>query len=135
MAVNTKPIFTGTPAVGVTKFTQANLATSQQIFPTTPSTWVEGLFAQKLRVKVSSGANTNAHVLHLYVYNGSFAGLHDTLLIPATTFSNTSASPTYEVLLNISLPTGWYLYANFTGTAAGTFTFDVIVNGGTYTSQ
>lgn len=141
MAINNKPIFTGTPAIGVTKFTQTTLATFQQIFPTTPSTWVEGLYAQKIRIKLGSGTgNTNSHVFSLYVYNGTspdttYASLYDTLLIPATTGTNTSTSPIYEMPLNIALPTGWYLYANFTGTAAGTFTFDVITTGGTYTAQ
>lgn len=135
MAINNQPIFTGYPAIGVTKFTQANLNTRVQIFPTTPSTWVEGAYIQKIRIKIASGASVNTHVFMLTIYNGTYPAVYDTLLIPPTTFSNTSTSPIYEIPLNIAIPTGWYPFASFTGPASGTFTFDVIVIGGTYTAQ
>ncbi len=136
MAINNNPIFTGTIAIGTTKFTQANVNTKQTIFPTTPASYAEGFYAQKVRIKLSSGANTNSHVFELSIYNGSVTGgpgVYDTLLIPATTYLSVASSRIYEIPLNISLPTGWYLSGNFTGTAAGTFTFDVIGIGGTYT--
>lgn len=137
MAINNKPLFTGTPAIGIHKFTNANYTSAQQIFPTTPSTWTEGFYAQKIRIKLSSGATTAACVFSLAIYPGSgaFTPLYDELTIPATTFSNTSPSPIYEIPLNIAVPSPWYLQAVITGSPGASFTFDVIAIGGTYTAQ
>jgi hypothetical protein len=138
MAINTSPIFSkkGDIQWGVTPLVAANTAkdgtgTVQTVFTAGP----DGAFVQRL---VARPLGTNvATVLRLFVNNGGVntTAANNSLIhemsIPATTLSEVSAQPPFELGLNMPLPPGFRLMCTLgTAVAAG---FEMTVFGGSYT--
>lgn len=131
MAVNNKPIFTGTPAIGVA--TIASGTTATKIFPTLPTSSTEGWYVNKIRARIKA-TTTTATVLRISLSsNGSTFYLLDEIVIPITTVTNTTFSTTFELPVNIAIPGTYSLYAKY-DTAPGAAT-DITVFGGSYTEQ
>ena len=77
-----------------------------------------------------------ATVARVFINNGGVTGttanniLWDEISLPATTLSETSALPTYELPLNFALPPGYKLFVTMaTAVAAG---YAITVIGGKY---
>lgn len=140
MAINTIPIFTGTPHIA---YRQCNNSTSYlPIFPAastnTTSTSTEGWFVQKARIKLSGSGPTTATVCRFYIApdsTPSVAYQFDEISLPSITLSTSAASPNYEVPLNITLPSGYFIHIKFdTGVGAG-ITANITTISGSYASQ
>jgi hypothetical protein len=137
MAANTAPIFSiaGDVEWGTTAITTANTAkdgtgTVLTVFTAN----VDGGFVQRIRFR-SAGTNI-ATVARVFINNGSTNAtaanniLYDEITLAATTLSETSALPVYELPLNFALPAGYVLNVTIgTTIAAGYF---VSVIGGKY---
>jgi hypothetical protein len=138
MAVNTSPIFSKRGDIQWSPgfLSAANIAKDGT--GTVSLAFVagaDGAFVQRL---VARPVGTNvATVLRLFVNNG---GVNTTatnnsmiaeLALPATTLSENTAQPPYELPLNFVLPAGYKLICTLgTAVAAG---FEVTVFGGSYT--
>ncbi len=135
MAVNNKPIFTGTSSIGNATIT--NSTTAVQCFPASGSISADGAYIQKLRVRLKTASSTVSTVLRVYIKNDntSTSYLFDEINIPITTISTTAISATFELPMNIAVPSGHSITVKY-DTAPGTTTVtDITVFGGSYTAQ
>ena len=137
MAANTAPIFSiaGDVEWGTTAITTANTAKDGTGTVLTCFTAdVEGAFVQRIRFR-AAGTNI-ATVARVFINNGSTnatAGnniLYDEITLAATTLSETSAQPVYELPLNFALPAGYKLNVTLGTTVAAGYYVSVI--GGKY---
>lgn len=121
MAANANPIYSRTADVQwigymVTANTTADLTagTSYLVF-TADAT--NGGFVSKIRFRATPAGNTTATVARVWINNGSTTGtaanniLFDEITLPVTTASTTTATPNYEMPVNIALPAGYRIYA------------------------
>lgn len=144
MAVNNKPIFTGTPDIqwisGISAAGAADLTsgTSYLVFT---SNVTNGGYVQKIRFKATPGTNiTNAAACRIWINNGgatstaSNSVLFDEITLPSITASATAASNTYELPLNFALPAGYKIYVSL-GQATSTGSWNASVVGGSYVAQ
>jgi len=137
MAANVQPIFSiaGDIEWGTTAITTANTAKDGTGTVLTCFTaGVDGGFVQRIRFR-AAGTNI-ATVARVFINNGSTNAtaanniLYDEITLAATTLSETSALPVYELPLNFALPAGYVLNVTIgTTIAAGYF---VSVIGGKY---
>jgi hypothetical protein len=93
-----------------------------------------GGYVQRLRLR-PLGTNV-ASLARIFINNGGATGttanniLWDEITLPATTNSETSSLPTYEIPLNFALPPTYRIFVTIaTGVAAG---FAITVIGGKY---
>jgi hypothetical protein len=138
MAANTAPIFSAAPDVqfGSALITAANTSktgtgTVTSVFTADPT---NGGYVQRVRFK-SAGTNVQT-VARLFINNGGDNNtasnniLFDEITLGATTLSETSSLPTYEIPLNFALPANFRLLITLgTGVAAG---YAVTTVGGKY---
>lgn len=138
MAVNTSPIFSkrGDIQWSPSLLTAANTAKDGTgTVATVFTAGVDGAFVQRL---VARAAGTNvATVLRVFVNNGgsNAVAANNSLIaemtLPATTLSEASAQPPYELPLSFALPAGYKLLCTIgTAVAAG---YELTVFGGSYT--
>jgi hypothetical protein len=138
MAINTSPVFSKQAEIqwGATSLLAANTTKDGTGTVLTVFTaGADGAFAQRL---VARPLGTNvATVLRVFVNNGGVntAAVNNSLIneltLPATTLSENTAQPPYELALNFALPPGFKLFCTLgTAVAAG---FEVTVFGGSYT--
>jgi hypothetical protein len=148
MAANTDPIYSRTPDIQVVGSvypgTAANTATDGTgacavIFQADAT---EGGFVQKVILKaIASPIATCVRIYYCTVTGAFTPGTTNTaantsliaeLSLPAFTASNTSASPQYEIALNLPMPAGTRLLIAY-GTATGSNTgYATTVVGGKY---
>lgn len=108
--------------------------TSGTIYPVFTADTTNGGYVQRMRFK-PLGTNV-ATVARIWLNNGSATttgsnnSLWDELTIVASTASQTSAQPVYEVPLNFALPPSYRLYVTL-GTSGATG-YDVVTIGGKY---
>jgi hypothetical protein len=136
-SLNTQPIYTAsadTQWIGsvLTANTTKDLTSGTGYLAFTASS--NGGYIQRIRFR-ALGTNV-ATVARVFINNGGVTGttanniLWDEISLPATTLSETSALPTYELPLNFALPAGYKLFVTLgTAVAAG---FAVTVIGGKY---
>ena len=136
-SLNTQPIYTAsadTQWIGsvLTANTTKDLTSGTGYLAFTASS--NGGYIQRIRFR-ALGTNV-ATVARVFINNGGVTGttanniLWDEISLPATTLSETSALPTYELPLNIALPAGYKLFVTLgTAVAAG---FAITVIGGKY---
>lgn len=137
MPANTNPIFTLTPDVawGTTAITTQNTAKDGTGTVLTVFTaGANGSYVQRVRFRPSGTAVQT--VARVFINNGSTNAtpanniLWDEITITATTLSETTAQPTFEIPLNYALPAGYKLNVTIgTTIAAGLY---VSVIGGDY---
>jgi hypothetical protein len=137
MAANTAPIFSiagdvqwGTTVLNTLNTAKDGTGTVLNVFTAD----VEGAFVQRIRFR-AAGTNI-ATVARVFINNGSTNAtaanniLYDEITLAATTISEVSALPVYELPLNFALPAGYVLNVTLgTTVAAGYF---VSVIGGKY---
>jgi hypothetical protein len=136
MAANTSPIFSLTPDISTNGTTGAGLPVTLAAADYTgiSANYVllhtvgsNGSFISQIRC-VASGTNV-ATVARLFANNGSAVGTAtnncpiDQIALPATTATNTAATPTIIFPLNLRLPTGWKLYIGIATAVAAGWTF------------
>jgi hypothetical protein len=136
-SLNTQPIYTAsadTQWIGsvLTANTTKDLTSGTGYLAFTASS--NGGYIQRIRFR-ALGTNV-ATVARVFINNGGVTGttanniLWDEISLPATTLSETSALPTYELPLNFALPAGYKLFVTLgTAVAAG---FAITVIGGKY---
>lgn len=136
-SLNTLPIYTAsadTQWIGAATVanTTKDLSSGTSYLAFTASS--NGGYVQRLRLR-PLGTNV-ASLARIFINNGNTTGtasnniLWDEITLPATTNSETSALPTYEIPLNFALPAGYRIYVTIaTGVAAG---FAITVIGGKY---
>lgn len=136
-SLNTQPIYTAsadTQWIGsvLTANTTKDLTSGTAFLAFTAAS--NGGYVQRMRFR-ALGTNI-ATVARVFINNGGVTGttanniLWDEISLPATTLSETSALPTYELPLNFALPAGYRLFVTVgTGVAAG---YAVTVIGGKY---
>lgn len=158
MAYNYRPIFTNVPVISgsvfattgtISKeltslsatatsggpFNSGNLNNSN-LFLVYTATQPEGAYVQRIRFR-PRGTNT-ASVARIFINNGDVlttaanSTLYDELSLPATTNSEVSAMPVYELPLNFALPYNYRIYVTLATTAAAGY--DITVFGGNYNS-
>ena len=136
-ALNTQPIYTASgdtqwSVSGITANTTKDLTagTSYLVFTAGSS----GGYVQRIRF-VPLGTNV-ATVARVWINNGSTTATQanntfwDNISLPATTNSETSALPVYELPLNFALPAGYKIYVTYATAIAAGYTATVI--GGKY---
>lgn len=139
MAGNNAPIYSRVADVqwNSTPVQSANTTTdltSGTIYPVFTADTTNGGYVQRMRFK-PLGTNV-ATVARIWLNNGSATttgsnnSLWDELTIVASTASQTSAQPVYEVPLNFALPPSYRLYVTL-GTSGATG-YDVVTIGGKY---
>ena len=139
MAGNNAPIYSRVADVqwNSTPVQSANTTTdltSGTIYPVFTADTTNGGYVQRMRFK-PLGTNV-ATVARIWLNNGSATttstnnSLWDELTIVASTASQTSAQPVYEIPLNFALPPSYRLYVTL-GTSGATG-YDVIAIGGKY---
>lgn len=131
MPANTSPIFTLTPDVSTNGTTGngAALVTATGDYTGVSANHVlehtagsNGSYVRKLRFK-ALGTNI-ATVARIYLNNGSTnaTATNNTFFgeisLPATTASNTAATPDIDYPMEIALPAGWKIYAGIATTVA-----------------
>ncbi|MBG1232229.1 hypothetical protein [Aestuariivirga litoralis] len=141
MAANTQPIFSSLGSVqwAAPALTSANTAKDGTGTVSTIATGnnagnAAGNFIQKI---IARALGTNVQtVLRIFINNGSANttaannALIAEMTLPATTLSETSAQPAYELPLNLALPPGFKLICTLsTAVAAG---YQVSAIGGQY---
>ena len=136
-SLNTLPIYTATADTqwigsATVANTTKDLTSGTAYLAFTAS--ATGGYVQRLRLR-PLGTNV-ASLARIFINNGSVTGtstnniLWDEITLPATTNSETSALPTYEIPLNFALPAGYRIFVTIaTGVAAG---FAITVIGGKY---
>ncbi len=136
-SLNTQPIYTAsadTQWIGsvLAANTTKDLTSGTGYLAFTASS--NGGYIQRIRFR-ALGTNV-ATVARVFINNGGVTGttanniLWDEISLPATTLSETSALPTYELPLNFALPAGYKLFVTLgTAVVAG---FAVTVIGGKY---
>ena len=125
MAANTSPIYSSLGDIQwtTTPLTAANTALDGTgTVSTVISASASGSFVQRLRIKASG--SVSASVLRVFINNGqsnatsSNNTLFDEITVAAVTVSQTAASTTYELPMNIALPPAYRINASI-GTASG----------------
>lgn len=124
MAAGTTPIYTQTPHVGIgVSILTANTAMDGTGTVSTLFTaGANGSYVSRVRVK-AQGTNV-ATVFRVFINNGSTNAtatnnvLYDEVSIPATTASNTTANPVWELQMGFALPAGYVLNATIGTTVA-----------------
>lgn len=136
-SLNTQPIYTASAdtqwvgAATVANTTKDLTSGTAYLAFTASST---GGYVQRMRFRPISG-NT-ATVARVFINNGGVTGtsanniLWDEISLPATTNSETSALPTYELPLNFALPPSYRLFVTLGTVVAGGYAITVI--GGKY---
>lgn len=141
MPANTTPIFTrlGDIQWAISAVTVANTTTdltSGTIYLVFTSDSTNGGYVQRIRFR-SLGTNSNATVARIWLNNGSTTAtaanniLWDEIALPATTLTQTSSQPNYELPLNFALPASYRIYVTV-GTAPTSAGWDVTIIGGKY---
>lgn len=140
MAGNTTPIFTRVGdiqwAITATVANTTTDLTAGTTYSCYTSDATNGGYVQRVRFR-SLGTNSAATVCRIWINNGSTTSvaannvLWDEITLPATTVSQTSALPTYELPLNFALPPSYKIYATL-GTAPTSAGWDITVIGGKY---
>ena len=136
-ALNTTPIYTASGdtqwAISATTANTTKDASSGTLYTVFTASSTGG-YVQRLRLK-PLGTNV-ATVARVFLNNGSVNTtaannvLWDEVSLPATTISETSALPTFEIPMNIALPAGYKIYVTMaTGVAAG---YSITAVGGKY---
>lgn len=159
MAVNNKPIFTGTPQINwcinaITGSTTTDLTAAHNLsgsngaasagagivgFLCFTADSTNGGYVQKIRFK-SLGTNV-ATVARVWINNGSTLNsavnnvLFDEITLPVTTVSQTAALNNLELPLNIALPAGYKIFVTLGTSQAGQAGYDITVVGGSYVAQ
>ena len=142
MAVNTNPIYSGAGQIGFTTvLTAANasydgtLANAAIVLTAAAS----GSFVQRIRFKASGSAT--ATVARVFINNGGASGsaannvLFDEITLAATTATQTAATTTYELPMNVALPAGYQVLVTLgTVQAAGGGWYASAI-GGSYVPQ
>ena len=141
MAINTSPIFS---SVGDIEWTTVQTAANTTYDGTigTPaivfSASADGGFVQRIRFRASGSAT--ATVARVFINNGQSTGslannvLFDEITLAATTATQTAATATYELPLNIALPAGYRILTTLgTVQSAGGGWYATAV-GGSYTA-
>jgi hypothetical protein len=136
-ALNTTPIYTASGdtqwAVSATTANTTKDLTSGTIF-TIFTASDSGGYVQRIRFK-PLGANV-ATVARVWINNGldnataANNTYWDDISLPATSLSETSASPTFELPLNMALPAGYKIIVTLGTAVAAGYTITVI--GGKY---
>lgn len=138
MALNTTPIYTGTPDIQwintvLTANTTTDL-TAGTIYLVFTADATNGGYVQRLTFR-SLGTNI-ATVARVWINNGSTTGtasnntLFDEITLSATTVSQVAMLTPYEVPINCALPAGYKIYVTVgTTIAAG---YDVVAVAGKY---
>jgi hypothetical protein len=138
---NTQPIFSSLGEVqwSISAMTTANTTkdlTSGTIYLVFTADTTNGGFVQRIRFR-SLGTNSNATVARVWFNNGlttstsSNNTLFDEITLTTITGSETSATATFEVPLNIALPPGNRIYVTL-GTAPTSAGWQATVIGGKY---
>lgn len=136
-SLNTQPIYTASGdtqwAVSATTANTSKTATSGVIYTAFTASETGG-YVQRIRFK-PLGTN-QATVARVWLNNGLDSTtpanntLWDDISLPATSNSENSALPTFELPLNIALPAGYKIFVTLgTVVAAG---YDITVIGGKY---
>lgn len=137
-SLNTLPIYTASADTqwvgGVTVANTTKDLTTGTAYLAFTSSPTAGGYVQRMRFRPLSG-NT-ATVARVWINNGGATGttanniLWDEISLPATTNSETSALPTYELPLNFALPPSYRLFVTLGTVVAGGYAITVI--GGKY---
>jgi hypothetical protein len=138
MAANTAPIFSSLGDIewGTTALATANTAKdgTGTVLTAFTADATNGGFVQRIRFR-TAGTNI-ATVARVFINNGSTNAtaanntLFDEITLPASTLSETSAQPVYELPLNFALPPGYKLNVTVGTTVAAGYYVTVI--GGKY---
>ena len=138
MPANTAPIFSSLGDIqwGATPLTTANTAKdgTGTVLTVFTADATNGGFVQRIRFR-TAGTNI-ATVARVFINNGSTNTtaanniLFDEITLPASTVSETSAQPVYELPLNFALPPGDKLNITLGTTVAAGYFISVI--GGKY---
>ena len=141
MAVNTSPIFSGAGDIEWTTVQTAANTTYDGTIGTPAivfSASIDGAFVQRIRFRASGSAT--ATVARIFINNGQSTGslgnnvLFDEITLAGTTVSQTAATATYELPLNIALPAGYRILTTLgTVQSTGGGWYAVAV-GGSYTA-
>jgi hypothetical protein len=141
MAVNTSPIFSGAGDIEWTTVQTAANTTYDGTIGTPAivfSASIDGAFVQRIRFRASGSAT--ATVARIFINNGQSTGslannvLFDEITLAATTATQTAATATYELPLNIALPAGYRILTTLgTVQSAGGGWYATAV-GGSYTA-
>lgn len=142
MAVNTSPIYSGAGQIGFTTIlTAANTAydataaNAAVVFTAQAS----GSFVQRVRFKASGSAT--ATVARVFINNGGASGsaannvLFDEITLAATTATQTAATTTYELPMNIALPASYQILVTLGTAQAGGGGWYASAIGGSYVPQ
>jgi len=138
MSANNQPIYSRIASIGSQQsMTVANTTidmTSGTSYLLFTADATNGSFVSKLRLHATPGGVTSVTVLRLWLNNGNTTAtvannvLFDEITLPATTGSQTAATPNYEIPLNIALPAGYTCYATL-GSASATGWMGTVVGG------
>lgn len=137
MAINTTPIFSAKGdiewAIVQTVGNVSYDATSGSV-ATVFSASADGAFVQRIRFKASGSAT--ATVARVFINNGLATGsavnntLFDEITLASTTVSQTAATATYELPMNIALPASYRILTTLgTGQAVGGGWYATVVGG------
>lgn len=129
MAANTIPIWGKSPDVqwidGVATANTSKDLTAGTSYLVFTADATNGSYVQRLRFR-AKGTNV-ATVARVFINNGGVVStlannaLFDEITLPATTVSETSAQPVFEVPMNIALPAGYKIYVTVGTTVAAGF--------------
>ena len=142
MPLNTNPIYSGVGDIqwGSTALTAANTTyeASGSGVVTVFTASLSGSFVQRVRFKASG--STSATVARVYINNGGAITtltnnvLFDEITLAAVTpVTNTAATTTYELPMNVALPANYRILATI-GVAQTTGGWYVSAVGGSYTT-
>ena len=141
MAINTSPIFSATGDIQWTTVQTAANTTYDGTVGTPAivfSASIDGGFVQRIRFRASGSAT--ATVARVFINNGQSTGslgnnvLFDEITLASTTVSQTAATATYELPLNIALPAGYRILTTLgTVQSAGGGWYATAI-GGSYTA-
>ena len=141
MAANTAPIFSATGDIQWTTVQTAANTTFDGTVGTPAivfSASIDGGFVQRIRFRASGSAT--ATVARIFINNGQSTGslgnnvLFDEITLASTTVSQTAATATYELPLNIALPAGYRILTTLgTVQSAGGGWYATAI-GGSYTA-
>ena len=141
MAINTSPIFSATGDIQWTTVQTAANTTYDGTVGTPAivfSASIDGGFVQRIRFRASGSAT--ATVARVFINNGQSTGslgnnvLFDEITLASTSVSQTAATATYELPLNIALPAGYRILTTLgTVQSAGGGWYAAAI-GGSYTA-
>ena len=141
MAINTSPIFSATGDIQWTTIQTAANTTFDGTVGTPAivfSASIDGGFVQRIRFRASGSAT--ATVARIFINNGQSTGslgnnvLFDEITLASTSVSQTAATATYELPLNIALPAGYRILTTLgTVQSAGGGWYATAI-GGSYTA-